>query len=78
MTNYFDMGTFWLWDILQFRQTQHDDKYTSVLLLKLVRCENMNRKKHELNNVRIADEEYGRLENKFDLLRNEVNRKFDG
>ena len=37
----------------------------------------MNRKKHEVNNVRIADEEYGRLENKFDLLRNEVNGTFD-
>ena len=33
----------------------------------------MNRKRHEVNNVRISDEEYGRLENKYDLLRNEVN-----
>ena len=32
----------------------------------------MNRKRHEVNNVRISDEEYGRLQNKYDLLRNEV------
>lgn len=40
----------------------------------------MNRKRHEVNNVRISDEEYGRLENKYDLLRNEFTackRKLD-
>ena len=32
----------------------------------------MNRQRHEMNNVPISSEEYGSLEYKFDILRNEV------